>query len=66
MELDSFGSGLGPVASSCERDNEPYGVIKSGDIFCVHKTRWRVGLNTCCTRSFIFITTAKFKSWIPL
>jgi hypothetical protein len=29
-ELDSSGSGYGPVAGPCGLDNEPYGSIKSG------------------------------------
>jgi hypothetical protein len=30
-ELDSSGSGQGPMAGSCEHDNEPSGSIKGGE-----------------------------------
>jgi hypothetical protein len=29
--LDSFGSGLEPVANSCEHGNDPSGYIKGGE-----------------------------------
>jgi hypothetical protein len=32
-EMDSSGSGLGPVAGSCEHGNETWGLIQGGNLF---------------------------------